>query len=193
MAILVAGLLLFLGAHSMRIVAPEWREGVIARLGNGPWRGLISVLSLLGFVLLIQGYDAARLHPVSVYEPPVWLRHVSVLLMFVAALFAAASLVPRNAIRARMGHPLVLSVKTWALAHLLANGTLADLLLFGTFLVWAVIDFASARRRDRANGTAYPEGALGNTLVTIVLGAAIWAAFAFWLHARWVGVSPLGM
>jgi uncharacterized membrane protein len=193
MAMLIAGLLLFLGTHSMRIVAPDWREGVIARIGHGPWRGLISVLSLVGFVLLIQGYDAARLDTVTLYEPPYWLRHVTVLLMFVAALFAAASLVPRNLIRGRMGHPLVLSVKTWALAHLLSNGTLVDLLLFGSFLIWAVIDFISARRRDRAHGTAYPEGALGNTLVTLVLGAAIWAVFAFWLHARWVGVAPLAM
>lgn len=193
MAILIAGLLIFLGAHSMRIVAPEWREQMIARLGHGPWRGIISVLSIVGFVLLIQGYDAARVNPVPIYEPPYWLHHVTAALMLVAAIFAAASQVPRNSIKARMGHPLVLSVKTWALAHLLSNGTLADLLLFGTFLLWAVIDFASSRRRDRANGTAYPEGAIGNTVVTLIVGAAIWAAFAYYLHARWVGVAPLAM
>ena len=193
MAILIAGLLVFLGAHSMRIVAPEWREQMIARLGNNAWRGIISVLSILGFVLLIKGYDAARIHPVSLYEPPYWLHYVTGALMLVAAIFAAASQVPRNSIKARMGHPLVLSVKTWALAHLLSNGTLADLLLFGTFLLWAVVDFASSRRRDRANGTAYPEGAIGNTVVTLIVGAAIWAAFVFYLHARWVGVAPLAM
>lgn len=193
MAILIAGLLIFIGTHSLRIIAPEWREQMIARLGNGPWRGIISVLSIVGFVLLIQGYDAARVHPVPIYEPPYWLHHVTVVLMLVAAIFVAASQVPRNSIKARMGHPLVLSVKTWALAHLLSNGTLADLLLFGTFLLWAVVDFASARRRDRANGTAYPEGAIGNTVVTVIVGAAIWAAFAFYLHARWVGVAPLAM
>lgn len=193
MAILIAGLLIFLGAHSMRIVAPEWREQMIARLGHGPWRGIISVLSIVGFVLLIKGYDAARVHPVPIYEPAYWLHHVTAALMLVAAIFAAASQVPRNSIKARMGHPLVLSVKTWALAHLLSNGTLADLLLFGTFLLWAVVDFASSRRRDRANGTAYPEGAIGNTVVTLIVGAAIWAAFAYYLHARWVGVAPLAM
>ncbi len=193
MAILIAGLLIFIGTHSLRIVAPEWREQMIARLGNGPWRGIISVLSIVGFVLLIQGYDAARVHPVPLYEPPYWLHLVTVVLMLVAAIFVAASLVPRNSIKARMGHPLVLSVKTWALAHLLSNGTLADLLLFGTLLLWAVVDFISARRRDRANGTAYAEGAIGNTVVTLIVGAAIWAAFAFYLHARWVGVAPLVM
>ena len=193
MATLIAGLLLFIGTHSMRIVAPQWREDMIARLGHGPWRGIISVLSIVGFVLLIQGYDAARVHPVPVYEPPYWLHYVTAVLMLVAAIFAAASLVPRNSIRARMGHPLALSVKTWALAHLLSNGTLADVLLFGVFLLWAVVDFASARRRDRANGTAYPEGAMGNTLVTLVVGAVIWAAFAFYLHTRWVGVVPMAM
>ncbi len=193
MAMLIAGLLIFIGTHSLRILAPEWREQTIARLGHGPWRGIISVLSIVGFVLLIQGYDAARAHPVPLYEPPYWLHTVTVFLMLVAAIFAAASQVPRNSIKARLGHPLVLSVKTWALAHLLSNGTLVDVLLFGTFLLWAVVDFASARRRDRANGTAYPEGALVNTLVTLVVGAAIWAAFAFYLHARWVGVAPLAM
>lgn len=193
MSMLIAGLLIFLATHSFRIIAPAWREATIARIGRNAWRGGVSVLSIIGFVLLIKGYDAARMTPVAIYEPPLWLRHVTVLLMFIAAVFAAASLVPRNHIRARMGHPLVLSVKTWAFAHLLANGTLADLILFGGFLLWAVPDFISARRRDRAEGVVYPEGALGNTLVTVVAGAVIWAVFVFYLHARWVGVAPIAM
>ncbi len=193
MSTLIAGLLIFLGAHSARLIAPAWRDATIEKLGHNAWRGLVSVLSVIGFVLLIKGYDAARLNPIPLYEPPLFLRHVAVLLMFFAAVFAAASQVPRNHIKARMGHPLVLSVKTWALAHLLANGTLADVILFGGFLLWAVLDFISARRRDRAQGTAYPEGALGNTLVTVVVGAAIWAVFVFYLHARWVGVAPLAL
>ncbi len=193
MAMLIAGLLLFIGTHSTRIFAEDWRSTMIARLGEKPWKGLISVVSLAGFVLMIVGYDAARSAPVPIYAPPTWLRHLSVLLMVVASILLVATYVPRNALKAKMGHPMVLSVKTWAFAHLLANGTLADLLLFGSFVIWAVLDFRVSRRRDRANGTVYPEGALGNTLVTVVLGVVVWAVFAFWLHARWVGVAPIAM
>ena len=193
MAMLIAGLLLFIGAHSTRIFADDWRSTMIARLGEKPWKGLISVLSLAGFVLMIVGYDAARSAPVPIYAPPTGLRHLAVLLMLIASILLVAAYVPRNSLKAKMGHPMVLSVKTWAFAHLLANGTLADLLLFGSFVIWAVLDFRASRRRDRANGTLYPEGAIGNTLVTVVLGAAVWAVFAFWLHARWVGVAPIAM
>ncbi|MEO0318936.1 MAG: hypothetical protein RL404_2613 [Pseudomonadota bacterium] len=191
MAILVAGLLIFLATHSTRAFAPAWREAMIARLGKHAWRGLISVLSLVGFVMLIKGYDVARMNPIALYEPPLWLRPVTVLLMFFAAVFVAASIVPRNHIKAAMGHPLLLSAKTWAFAHLLSNGTLADLVLFGGFLLWAVPDFIRSRRSDRAQGIVYPEGGLGNTIVTMIVGAALWAVFAFYLHARWVGVAPL--
>ena len=193
MAMLIAGLLLFIGTHSTRIFADDWRSTMIARLGEKPWKGLISVVSLAGFVLMILGYDAARSAPVPIYAPPTWLRHLSVLLMVFASILLVATYVPRNWLKAKMGHPMVLSVKTWAFAHLLANGTLADLLLFGSFVIWAVLDFRVSRRRDRANGTVYPEGAVGNTLVTVVLGVVVWAVFAFWLHARWVGVAPIAM
>lgn len=193
MAILVAGLLIFLATHSTRAFAPAWREAMIARLGKHAWRGLVSVLSLVGFVMLIKGYDVARMNPVALYEPPLWLRPVTVLLMFFAAVFVAAAVVPRNHIKAATGHPLVLSVKTWAFAHLLSNGTLADLVLFGGFLLWAVPDFIRSRRSDRALGVAYPEGGLGNTIVTVIVGAILWAVFAFYLHARWVGVAPISL
>ena len=191
MSILIAGLLIFLATHSTRIVAPAWREAMIARMGKHAWRALVSVLSLIGFVLLIKGYDTARMNPINLYEPPVWLRPVTLLLMFFAAVFAVAAIVPRNHTKAAMGHPLVLSVKTWAFAHLLSNGTLADVILFGGFLLWAVPDFIRSRRSDRAQGVVYPEGGLGNTLVTVIVGAILWAVFAFYLHAHWVGVAPI--
>ncbi len=193
MTMLIAGLLLFIGAHSTRIFADDWRASLIARLGDKPWKGIISLVSLAGFVLMIFGYDAARTAPVPIYEPPIWLRHVSVLLMILSSILMVAAYVPRNALKAKMGHPMVLSVKTWAFAHLLANGTLADLLLFGSFVIWAVLDFRVSRRRDRAEGTRYPEGTIANTLVAVIGGVGLWAIFAFWLHARWVGVAPLGM
>ena len=104
----------------------------------------------------------------------------------------AAAYVPGNGIKARVHHPMVLGVKVWALAHLLANHTLADLLLFGGFLVWAVLCFRAARQRDRAAGTVYPPGSLPMTLVTVVAGTAAWAGFSFWAHAAWIGVRPFG-
>ncbi len=192
MTILILGLVLFLGTHSVRIVAEGWRNATIARIGPNVWKGLLSVASLAGFVLIVWGYGLARQAPVALWTPPVAMRHVAALLTLVAFVMLFAAHVPRNAIKARLKHPMVLSVKVWAFAHLLANGTLADLLLFGSFLVWAVFDFRAARQRDRAAGTVYPAGTLAGTLATVVVGVAVWALFAFWLHAAWIGVAPFG-
>jgi uncharacterized membrane protein len=121
-----------------------------------------------------------------------WARHLGALLTLVAFVLLAAAYVPGNAIKARLHHPMVLGVKVWALAHLLANHTLADLLLFGGFLLWAVLSFRAARQRDAAAGTVYRPGALVPTLATVVAGLAGWAFFAFWAHGAWFGVRPFG-
>jgi uncharacterized membrane protein len=192
MEILVLGLVLFLGTHSVRIFAEGWRGAVIARLGPNGWKGLYSVLALLGFVLIVWGYGQARMTPVPLWTPSVGMRHLASLLTLVSFILLAAAYVPRNAIKARIGHPMVVGVKVWALAHLLANHTLADLLLFGTFLIWAVLNFRAARARDRAAGTARPAGTAAGTAITVVAGLAAWAAFAFWAHAAWIGVRPMG-
>ncbi len=192
MTLLILGLALFLAVHSVRIVADGWRQRSIARLGEGAWKGLYSVLSIAGFALIVWGWGAARQQPVLLWVPPVWTRHLAGLLMLASFVMLVAAYVPGNAIKARLKHPMVLGVKTWALAHLLANGTLAALLLFGSFLVWAVFDFRSARQRDRAAGTAYPGGRSGPTLVTVVVGIVAWAAFAFWAHGWLIGVRPFG-
>jgi uncharacterized membrane protein len=126
------------------------------------------------------------------WSPPVATRHIASLLTLVAFVMLFAANVPRNAIKAKLKHPMVLSVKVWAFAHLLSNGTLADLVLFGSFLVWAVLDFRAARGRDRAAGTVYPAGTVAGTAATVVVGVAAWALFAFWLHAAWIGVAPFG-
>jgi uncharacterized membrane protein len=193
MTALVLGLLLFLGIHSTRVFADGWRTRVIAERGEKPYKGLYTVVSLVGFALLVWGYGAARHAPVVLWPaPPVALRHVAALLTLVAFVFIAAAYVPRNAIKARLHHPMVLGVKAWALGHLLANNTLADLLLFGGFLLWAVLSFSAARRRDRAQGTVYPAGTAGGTITTVVVGFIAWAVFAFWLHRVLMGVQPLG-
>ncbi len=192
MSALILGLLMFLGMHSSRIVAEGWRTQVIAQRGPGAWKGLYTVVSLVGFGLIIWGYGQARMQPVVLWESPVWTRHLAALLVLVALVLLAAAQVPGNGIKARVHHPMVLGVKVWALAHLLANNTLADLLLFGSFLVWAVLDFRSSRQRDRAAGTVYPPGSAGRTVVAVVLGVVLWALFAFWLHGLLFGVRPFG-
>ena len=194
MLTLVAGLVLFLGAHSVRVFADGWRTATIAQVGDKGWKGMYSLVSIAGFVLIVIGYGLARQNPVSLWpQPPVWTRHLAALLTLVAFVLLAAAYVPRNAIRSKLHHPMTLGVKVWALAHLLANNTLADLVLFGSFLAWAVLDWRSARRRDRAQATVYAPGRASRTAIAVVVGAVAWAVFAFWLHRAWIGVSPMGV
>jgi uncharacterized membrane protein len=192
MTLLVAGLVLFLGAHSVRIFADDWRTRTIARTGEARWKTVYSLVSLAGFVLIVWSYGAARETPVAVFAPPVWARHLASLLTLPAFVLLAAAKGPANRIRAAVGHPMVAGVKLWAFAHLLANGTLADVVLFGSFLAWAIADFVAARRRDRAAGTAPAPGSIGATLVATAIGLAAWALFAFVLHGPLIGVRPFG-
>lgn len=192
MTMLIAGLLIFLGVHSVRIVAEPWRTRMRARLGENGFKGLYSVASLLGFVLIIYGYGAARLEPVPLWASPVWTRHLAALLTLPAFVLLVAAYVPGNGIKARLHHPMVLAVKVWALSHLIANNTVADVLLFGAFLLWSVFSYRAARSRDRAAGTVYAPGRGVPTLVTVVVGLVAWAGFAMWAHAAWIGVRPFG-
>lgn len=192
MIYLIAGLVLFLGVHSTRVFANDWRNQTLARMGEKPFKGVYSLLSLAGFVLLVWGYGQARQLGVMLWNPPTSMRHIAALLMLLAFVLWAASGVPRNQIKAKLHHPMVLSVKVWALAHLLANGSLADTVLFGSFLLWAVVLFAASRERDRREQAVYPAGTAGMTIVAVVAGLAFWAVFAFWLHRLLIGVSPLG-
>jgi uncharacterized membrane protein len=192
MAYLILGLVVFLGVHSVRIVAEDWRTQTRARVGENTFKGVYSVLSLLGFALIVWGFGVARETPVQVWSPPIGMRHAASLLTLIAFVFLAAAYVPRNAIKARVHHPMVLAVKSWALAHVLANGGLAHLVLFGAFLLWAVLDFIASRRRDRALGTTYSAGTASGTGITIVVGVVAWVAFAFWLHGLLIGIRPFG-
>ena len=191
MLVLILGLVLFLGVHSVRIVADGWRTQTITRIGAQPWKGLYSLASILGFALIVWGFGLARAQPVQLWSPPLAMRHLAALLTFVAFVLLAAAYVPGNGIKARLHHPMVLAVKVWALAHLLANGNAAHVLLFGGFLVWAVFNFSAARRRDRAAGTVYAPGKGSATVLTFITGAIAWAVFALWLHGWLIGVRPL--
>lgn len=192
MTVLLLGLLLFLGLHSLRLVAGGWREAQVARLGAGPWKGVFSLLSLAGLVLIVWGYGLTRHQPIVLWPlAPSWLRHVAAVLMLLSFVLLAAAYVPRNALKARLGHPMLLGVEVWALAHLLANNTLSDLLLFGAFLAWAAASFVSARRRDRRAAVVYPAGTTGGLAAAAVVGVALWLLFAFWAHGWLFGVQPL--
>jgi uncharacterized membrane protein len=192
MTALILGLVLFLGMHSTRVFAEGWRGRVIAQRGENAWKGLYSVLSLVGMVLLCWGYGQARLTPTALWASPIWTRHLAATLMLAALVLMAAAYVPRNGLKARLHHPMVLSVKVWAIAHLLANNTVADLLLFGGFLVWSVLDFRSSRQRDQAKGTVYPAGTAAGTVGAVVVGVVLWAALAFGGHFWLFGVRPFG-
>ncbi len=192
MTLMLIGLLLFLGTHSVRIVADPWRSAMRERVGPLAWKAAYSLLSIAGFVAIVWGYGLARQEPVVLWTPPVAMRHIAALLTLVAFVLLAAAYVPRNAIKAKIGHPMAAGVKVWAFAHLLANGTLADVLLFGAFVAWAVLSFRAARARDRAAGTRPPAGSAVGTVATLLVGMAAWAGFAFWAHAAWIGVRPFG-
>jgi uncharacterized membrane protein len=189
MGIFLVGLVLFLGIHSVSIVAPAWRAGQVARLGERPWKGLYAGLAAVGLGLLIYGYGVARHHPVVLYTPPSGLRHLALLLMLPVFPLLIAAYFPGR-IKAATRHPMLLAVKLWATAHLLANGTLVDVLLFGGFLVWAVADRISVKRRPPGNVPGAPPGRW-NDLIAVAAGLAIYALLLLSGH-RWLfGVSPL--
>jgi len=190
MIVLVLGLAIFLGVHSLRIFADDWRAAQMGRIGENAWKGLYSLFSLVGLVLIIWGYGLSRSTPVELWSPPVFTRHLSGLLMLLSFVLLAAAYVPGTRIRQVLGHPMVLGVKTWAFAHLIANGRLGDLVLFGAFLVWSIVLYAASRRRDRKAGTFRPKGSASRDALAVVIGIVAWAAFAFWLHAALIGVRP---
>jgi uncharacterized membrane protein len=192
MAVLILGLVLFLGVHSTRIFADGWRSGMIARMGPLPWKGLYSLLSIIGFIVIVWGFRMARAETLVLYAPPVWTRHAAALLMVLSFILLAAAYVPRNSLKARLHHPMVLGVKVWALAHLLSNGVAADVVLFGALLVWSVLSFRAARQRDRAANTVYPPGTAAWTGITVAIGLIAWSVFALLLHGPLIGVRPFG-
>jgi uncharacterized membrane protein len=196
---LILGLILFLGAHSVRIWADGWRNQTIEAYGEKAFKSVYTLVSILGFYLLVVGYGEARLQTVALWNPPIFTKHISMLLMLLSSILLVATYIPRNHFKMRLGHPMVLSVKVWALSHLLANGNLADLVLFGSFLIWAVLNFRSARARDREqvqNPDAIEDAPLRPnlfaTLIALFGGMALWALITFVLHAKLVGVAPMG-
>ena len=191
MALLIAGLIVFLGAHSVRIFADDWRTAQITRTGPTVWKGGYSLISLIGLVLIVYGYGLARQTPIVLYTVPAWTRHVAAFLTLVAFVLIAAAYVPKTHIKARLKHPMVLGVKVWAFAHLLANGSLADVILFGSFLAWAILNYSAAMRRDRNANVVYASGSMSRDFAAVAIGGVAWLLFTFWLHGWLIGVRPL--
>lgn len=192
MSALVLGLLLFLSTHSARFFAAANRAQYIDHYGMAKWKLAYSIVSLIGFALIVWGYGQARLEPLLLWNAPLWTRHLAALLTLPAFVLVAAAYVPGTVIKARLGHPMMAGVKLWALAHLIANGTLADVLLFGSFLAWSIAGFAISRRIDRAEGLVRQPGKPGRDVITVVVGLLAWFAFVRYLHLSLIGVAPFG-
>jgi uncharacterized membrane protein len=190
MTYLILGLLIFLGAHSVKILAPGWRDAQLARMGENGWKGVYSLVSALGLGLIIWGFGAARVDSPALWIPPIWTRHLAASLTLPAFILLVAAYLPGSRIKAAVGHPMVAGVKLWALSHLLANGKLVDVVLFGAFLIWAVADFISARRRDRAAGRSYPVRKGPRDAMVVGIGVVAWLLFAYFGHTWLIGVSP---
>jgi uncharacterized membrane protein len=191
MLIFILGLLVFFGMHSVSIFAPGWRDAQIGRIGEQRWKGLYSLVSIVGFVAMLYGYGLARHTPVVVYTPPLALRHLVLLLMVpVFPLFIAAYVPGR--IKRISRNPMLLSVILWSLSHLIANGMLNDVLLFGAFFVWAVVDLISVSRRTQPRPLPSAPPSAFNDAIVVVVGLGLYAFMLLWGHAHLIGVSPLG-
>lgn len=190
MTALVIGLLLFLGVHSTRMVADGARSRFIERRGPALWRGLYSLASAVGLALIVWGFAQARQTPWVLWSPPPWTRPLASLSTLLGFVLIAAAYVPRNHFKTLLGHPMVMGTMLWALGHLLATRTLADVLLFGGFLAWAVIDRISAGKRPQPAAAATPPSIMYD-VIAVVVGLVLYVAFAFWAHPRWIGVPVM--
>jgi uncharacterized membrane protein len=186
---LIAGLVLFLGMHSASIVALPLRDRLAARSEIG-WKAVYGLVSLAGLILIVRGYGEARLDSVVLYAPPVWLKHVAALLLLPVFILFLAPYLPGK-IKKAAKHPQLVAVKLWALAHLLVNGTVADVVLFGSFLAWAVVDRISLKRRPVRDVPGAPESAV-NDVILVIVGLLLYVATVGWLHKLAFGVAPFG-
>jgi uncharacterized membrane protein len=186
---LIAGLVVFFSIHSISIFAMPFRNRM-AEKNEMLWKAFYSLVSLVGLVLLIRGYGEYRLSAPILYMPPMWLKHIAALLMVPFFIFMLAPYFP-SAINKKIKHPQLIGVKLWAMAHLLVNGSSADLILFGAFLFWAVTDRISVKRRPVRDVPHIPENK-GNIFITIIAGLMLYVVFALWLHGPLIGVRPFG-
>ncbi len=191
LALLIIGLVVLLGAHVF-VSLRERRAAVIARVGEWPYKGLFSLVSIIGIVLIGWGfaqYRAAGM--IVVWAPPPWTRHIVEALMWPASVLLVAAYIPGN-IKRRLKHPLLVAVKTWAFAHLCANGDLGSIILFGSVLAWAVYDRITLKRRSDPSAPDIPIGGWRNDIVAVVVGTLVYLALGFVFHPVVIGVPAFG-
>lgn len=187
MGIFLAGLVVFFAIHSVRMVAPGFRDERLLAMGTGPWKGLYSLVSLVGLALLIWGWMLYRLQAPEIYVAPDWGRHAAALLVPIAFVLQVAAYLPQSHIAGAVKHPFLLSVMLWSVGHLLANGDLASLILFGSFLVYAVVDRIAVSARPESEIVTHN---WRDDILALVIGLAAAGVFAFFLHGLLFGVSP---
>ncbi len=191
LAILVVGLVVFLGAHGF-VTCRTQRAAVIARIGEGPYKGLIALLSLVGIVLIGYGFVAYRTTGwIDVWYPPRWTYYITQLLMWPASIFVVAAYI-RGDIWRQLKHPMLVGVKTWAVAHLISNGDLGSIVLFGSFLAWAVYDRITLKRRSDPGAPPIPADGRRRDLIAIAVGTLLYLALGFVFHPIVVGVPVFG-
>lgn len=188
---MLSGLLLFLGAHSLRMIFPEWRRAFIARVGESRWRSGFSVVSLLGLFLVVYGFSGVREEPTVIWLPGFGTRYLAWGLSLIAFVLWGAASIPRNLIKSQLHHPLVLGTGMWALAHLVSTGMLAHLFLFGSIFLWSLGSYFSARARDVQESVAYPRGSISATLAAVFAGTGVWFVSWVWLHGWLVDIRPV--
>jgi uncharacterized membrane protein len=192
LAIMIIGLAAFLGAHTLVALRPQ-RAAVIARVGEGPYKGLFALVSLIGIILI--GYGFARYRAsgyIDIWTPPRWTRHATAALVWPSIIFIVAAYVPGE-IKRVLKHPMLVGVKLWAFAHLLANGDLGGIMLFGGVLAWAVYDRISLKRRTDAPAPAVATGGgYRNDFIVVVVGTLVYFVLGFWFHPWVIGVPVFG-
>ncbi len=192
MLLLILGLLIFIGIHIVP-TATDFRREVVARSGEGPYKGLFSLVSLIGFALIVYGYHKIQLNPgknPQLWQPPLWGRHVTLALMLPVFPLLVATYLPGR-IAGLVRHPMITAVKFWALAHLFVRGDLASLLLFLGLLAWAVYDRITLKKREAAGAVTVKSGPLVNDVIAIVGGLVLYAVFAKWGHPALIGVAVI--
>lgn len=193
MLVLVIGLVVFFAIHLVP-TNPELRNGLLGRFGETGYKAVFSIISLIGLVLIVIGFHKLQLHPgknPQLWSPPLWTQHIALALMLPAMIALVAAYVPSR-IHTMLKHPLLVATKLWALAHLLANGDLGSLLLFGGFMAYAVYDRISVKRRGALGPLGTATGPWINDVVVLVVGTGLYVVIVLWLHQYVIGVSPLG-
>lgn len=190
MTIMILGLIFFLGVHSIRIYANSWRGEQINKRGKNVWQGIYTLISLLGFILIIWGYGDARVETLVLWYPPIWTKHLAALFVLISFIFFVAADLPGTKIKSKIGHPMIVGVKLWAFGHLITNGALVDIILFGSFLLWAILDFRAARQRDKENDVSYEFLGYRRDILAVAIGLVIGIVFALYFHNMLIGVTP---